>query len=182
MNFGLRLMMGIYTLLTLLLAVGIILMLTEVYDSAAYVLEFPKSEPFFIVVISLVAFIALVSLILFLSSFRSSSTKKDLNIDTSLGEISISKKSIESMAMNIVKKFEGIRSIDVHSHISSKAEKVKLIVTFSVFKNNAVQQTAKEMQQRLKKDLEAMLEVQVSDIHIYVVDLESKTNKKQRVI
>ena len=183
MNMGLRWIFGIYALLTFLLSLGIILMLTEVYDSVAYVLEFPKNGSFFIVVISLVSFLALVSLILFFSSFKSSpSTRKDLNIDTSLGEISISKKSIESMAYNIAKKFDGILSLEVGADIFSKAEKIKLTVKFSVFKNSAVQQTAKEMQQRLKDDLERMLEVQVSEVQIYVIDLEGKTSKKQRVV
>ncbi|UTR05945.1 alkaline shock response membrane anchor protein AmaP [Alkalihalobacillus sp. LMS6] len=181
MNGVLRFFMALFALLTLVISVGFILQITNVYNVFDEILAL--GEPYFWVLIGVFAFLILLSLILFFASFRRSESEiHSYHVSTEVGEIGISKQSIESTALKSARSLDGMRSLEIHSRISRDSNQVALEITYTPFGPNPVQQNAKKLQDRVKQDLESWLEVAVSEVKVFVKQNQPNQNKRQRVI
>ncbi|GAF13280.1 hypothetical protein JCM19046_1512 [Bacillus sp. JCM 19046] len=181
MNGLLRFFMAIYALITLLVSVGFILAVTEVYDVFTELLG--QGQEMFWVFIGIFSFLILLSLILFVASFRRSESEiQSYYVDTEIGAIGISKQSIESTAMKSARRLDGMRSIEIRSRLSRESNQVALEITYSPFGPNPVQQNARKLQETVKSDVESWLEVAVSEVKVYVRQTQPSSNKRQRVV
>ncbi|RQW18627.1 alkaline shock response membrane anchor protein AmaP [Bacillus sp. C1-1] len=181
MNGVLRFFVALFALITLVVSIGIILQITDVYNVFDEILAL--GEPYFWVLIGIFSFLVLISLILFIASFRRSESEIDsYHVSTEIGEIGISKQSIESTALKSARALDGMRSLEIRSRISRDSNRVSLDITYTPFGPNPVQQNAKELQDRVKKDLESWLEVAVSEVRVFVKQSQPNQNKRQRVI
>lgn len=177
----LRFFMALFAFLTFVVSVGFILEMTNVYDVFGEILSL--GNPSFWVLIGVFAYLSLLSLILFFASFKKGGSEiNHYRTSTEVGQIDISKQSIESTAMKSARSLDGMRSLEVKSRISKDSKGVKLIITYTPFGSKPVQQNAKALQEKVKQDLESWLEVSVLEIQVYVRQNQSNQNKRQRVI
>ncbi|WP_059103237.1 alkaline shock response membrane anchor protein AmaP [Shouchella shacheensis] len=183
MNAGIKLLVGLYGFLSLLLVASVILVVTGVYNAFSALLNLQQGNEVFWILIGLLTFLGLMSFAFLVASFtRSSNSEKELQVRTDMGTIGISKQSIESTTLKSIRRFEGMRQIDVEARIFAKNEQVRLSITYTPFGPSPVQQTAKQMQESVKRDVESWLEVSVREVRIYVIDANAKSSKKERVV
>ncbi|GAK06226.1 hypothetical protein JCM19037_4806 [Geomicrobium sp. JCM 19037] len=187
MNRFTQFIIGLNSFLTLLLITAFVLLAFNVYDIFLQIEMWPNSEQWFWVLIGILAFMALVSFILFVASFRtgeSSSPRSRGNLDvrTPTGTLSISKQTIDSTIYRIVKSFEGIRTVQVKSFIDSEEEKIDIEISYAVFGKEPVQQMADRIQRTVKEDVEQFLEVAVDNIKVNVKEPDSDQTQRERVV
>ncbi|QKS70048.1 alkaline shock response membrane anchor protein AmaP [Paenalkalicoccus suaedae] len=185
MNAGLRFIVGLFGLINLLFVIAMILTLTGTYLVFDALLALQQQSEVFWILIGVLSFLGLLSLIFFLTSFKSSGKKgfssQSLNVSTTSGEIGISRQAIESTVMRTVRTVDGIRSADVSIRIANKEEYVDVYISYTPFGDHPVQQTAKALQDRVKTELESWLEISVREVRVEIQD-KSNAEKKNRVV
>ena len=182
-NLAIRLLIGIYAFFTLLLTGSVLLDVTGTYDPFNALLNVQQSNEIFWILISLLSFIALVSLIMFITAFKKNDkSQRKYQSPTDIGVIGISKNSIESTVFRIIRRFEGMRSVDVQSSISNKTQQVTVDVSYSPYGPSPVQENAKKLQETVKTELEKWLEIPVKEVKVNVKHEPHSPKKSERVI
>ena len=182
-NLAIRLIIGIFAFLTLLLTGSVLLEITGTFDPINELLSVQQSNEIFWILIGVLTFIGLVALIMFISAFKKSeSSERNYQSPTDIGVIGISKDSIESTVLRIIRSFEGMRSVDVHSSISKKTQQVTVDVSYSPYGPSPVQENAKKLQETVKTELESWLEIPVKEVKVHVKHEPHSPKKRERVI
>ncbi|WP_306981421.1 alkaline shock response membrane anchor protein AmaP [Alkalicoccobacillus murimartini] len=183
MNVAIRIIVGIYAFLTLLILGSVLLDVTGIYQPINELLAIQQTNEMYWILIGILSFVFVVSLILFLSSFKKRErTQSKFQSPTDIGVIGISKDSIESTVLRIIRRFEGVRSVDVDSSISKKTQQVTVSVSYAPFGPNPVQENAKKLQESVKMELEKWLEIPVKEVKVLVKNQSNPTKKRERVI
>ena len=183
MNLAIRFIIGIYAFLTLLITGSVLLDVTAIFEPINELLAIQQTNEIYWIIIGVLSFVVVVSLILFLSSFKKRErSQSKYQSPTDIGVIGISKDSIESTVLRIIRRFEGIRSVDVDSSISKKTQQVTVSVCYSPFGPHPVQENAKKLQESVKMELEKWLEIPVKEVKVLVKNQSNPTKKRERVI
>jgi uncharacterized alkaline shock family protein YloU len=128
----------------------------------------------------IIAFIFFVlSFTFLLSGFKSNKDKKAVSKYTNIGEIRISLNSIENIALNVSKKFNGVR--DTKANVLKKDENVLITIRVVVMPDINIPALAEDMQSIVKKSVEESSGVAVEEVRVLVDGIFSGTGYKPRV-
>jgi uncharacterized alkaline shock family protein YloU len=127
-----------------------------------------------------IAFIFFVlSFTFLLSGFKSNKDKKAVSKYTNIGEIRISLNSIENIALNVSKKFNGVR--DTKANVLKKDENVLITIRVVVMPDINIPALAEDMQSIVKKSVEESSGIAVEEVRVLVDGIFSGTGYKPRV-
>ena len=128
----------------------------------------------------IIAFIFFVlSFTFLLSGFKSNKDKKAVSKYTNIGEIRISLNSIENIALNVSKKFNGVR--DTKANVLKKDENVLITIRVVVMPDINIPALAEDMQSIVKKSVEESSGIAVEEVRVLVDGIFSGTGYKPRV-
>ncbi|MFC4736887.1 alkaline shock response membrane anchor protein AmaP [Bacillus daqingensis] len=182
MNVLLRMIFAVYGLLGLALSVVVLLEVTGMYALLQLVTDGGMPQEVFWTIVGLTAFVGIVSLILFLTSFRKGESSKDtLEVPTSNGYIAIKKDAFESALGRFLAGRDGIRMTESKVNMHSKKNMVDIDVHYAPVSGRGIQQTGTELQEEIKSYLENWFEVTVRRVRIFVED-PAKSKSKKRVV
>lgn len=183
MNLFLRFVLGIYALLTLVLTASVLLIVTDTYNPIDAWLSAQQTNEGFWIMIGLLSFIGLLSLIFLIQVFKMKQNNHSKYVaPTDIGVIGISKASIESTVLTIIRRFDGLRSVKVDADILSKSQQILIHVRYTPFGTSPVQENAKKLQETIKTEIEKWLEIPVKEVKIAVENEPYTTKKQERVI
>ncbi|WP_227394888.1 alkaline shock response membrane anchor protein AmaP [Jeotgalibacillus aurantiacus] len=171
----------------LLIVVGVAgLLAVSVLTASAYRIPFVSdsilgwsAEPWYIyTILSISGFLGLIFIILLLTGVFAKPPEKYMKIKTGIGDIDISRKSIESVALKSIRSIEGVRSPEVHAKLHGRKETVSVHVDCHIFDQSGLPTIGKSMQEQIKVQIESLLEVPVKKVSINIQD-PRKTTKSQ---
>ncbi|MDX6153208.1 alkaline shock response membrane anchor protein AmaP [Marinococcus sp. PL1-022] len=178
MNGFTRLVGFLFAVATIIFSVGALLYLFDIGASTSVIDGWISSSVGFWIIIGMAVFIGLISLVMLVASLSgSSSSAEGLKIETADGTIDITKASIRSTVHQTLKKYTELRSPQVSVQIHRRQEAVTIRTSFHLFRETGAQTLTKEVQQRVKENVEAWLEVPVRDVRVTVH--EPKVDKKK---
>ncbi|MGI6778075.1 MAG: alkaline shock response membrane anchor protein AmaP [Acetivibrionales bacterium] len=132
------------------------------------------------IVMFIIAFIFfLISLVFLLSGLKSGRNKKSVGRQTNIGEINISLSTIESIVLAASKRVSGIK--ETRANVYKKDDKVSIVVSMIVYPEINIPELSESMQEKVKKEVEDISGVSVSDVKIVVENIHAGSIIKQRV-
>ncbi|MBT2583094.1 alkaline shock response membrane anchor protein AmaP [Planococcus sp. ISL-109] len=179
-NRFLLIVFGVTGLLSILVLASVIF---EIPYISPWVQSFDGTEWFFYTVLSASIFIGFIFLILLLSGLFSPTPEKQIIIQTGEGNIEISRKAIESVALRSVKELSGVRDLLVRATINRKQNAVSIKVSCQVFDQTKLPSLGKQMQERVKESVGSLLEIPVENVEIIIGETKELHKKQtQRVV
>lgn len=97
--------------------------------------------------------------------------------ETEMGEIRISFNTIKALALSSIKNIRGIK--DAKAQINDSKGEVSIAVTASFTTGTLIPEVSKEMQKNIKESIEAMTEIIVKEVVVFVD--ETNNSDKRRV-
>ncbi|MBW4084563.1 alkaline shock response membrane anchor protein AmaP [Paenibacillus sp. S150] len=157
--------------------VSVIILALGVYDLphiSPLIEKWQEQQWFTYSILSISVFLGLAFLVLLFTGLFSRSKGSRLFIRSGDGSITISRDTIEHMALEALRGFQGIRTPQVSADIHSRKETVTLTVNCSVFGQTGLPSMAKEMQQCVRSAVESLLEIPVTSTKVNISDVKSK--------
>lgn len=171
MNTFFRICVAIYSFISLVLSAIIMIspfgekkLMAAIFDYLEVNLYQSNKYDVLVFVIGLVFFI--ISLVLLTSGVRGKNNDKYVSTETDKGEILISSGSIENIALNMSKRFQGVK--EVRAKASFSGADVKLAIKLQVFSDVNIPELCSGIQDRVKESIESCTDIKVSDINVTV--------------
>jgi uncharacterized alkaline shock family protein YloU len=92
---------------------------------------------------------------------------------TSEGEVNISNDAIRSMVIKVATEVRGIKDLKVM--IKPEKDKVNILVRTYIMPDINIPSTVKEIQENVKKYIEAMAEIPIGEVKVTIADIASST-------
>jgi uncharacterized alkaline shock family protein YloU len=92
---------------------------------------------------------------------------------TSEGEVNISNDAVKSMVIKVASEVRGIKDIKVM--IKPEKDKVNILIRTFIMPDINIPSTVKEIQDNVKKYIEAMAEIPIGEVKVTIVDITSST-------
>ncbi|MDZ5783066.1 alkaline shock response membrane anchor protein AmaP [Marinococcus luteus] len=168
----------LFAVATIVFSAVALLYLFDIGTSASVIDGWINSSAGFWIIIGTAIFIGLISLVMLVASLTGPSSSTDgLKIETADGTIDITKASIRSTVYQTLKEYTELRSPEVNVQIHRKENTVTIRTSFHLFRETGAQTLTKNVQQRVKENVEAWLEVPVREVRVTVH--EPKVDKKK---
>lgn len=183
MNIFFRVLLAAYAFcLAIISAICILITFrTEIFDSIssflADVVLVDVSARILMFVIALIFFV--LSLMFLLSGVKSNKDKRAVKKHTNIGEIKISLNSIENIALNTVKKLNGIR--DTKTRVFKVNDTVSIAVNAIVMPEVNIPSVSEDIQEKVKASVEDYAGITVSDVKVIIDGIFSGPVYKARV-
>ncbi len=171
MNTFFRICVAIYSFISLVLSAVIMIspfgekkLMAAIFDYME--VNFYQSNKYdvLVFVIGLVFFI--ISLVILTSGVRGKNNDKYVSTVNEKGEILISSGSIENIALNMSKRFQGVK--DVRAKASFKGSDVNLGIRLQVYSDVNIPELCTGIQDRVKDSIESCTDIKVSDVSVTV--------------
>lgn len=131
----------------------------------------------FVFIISLSFFI--ISVALLFSGVKRPKERKCIGKHTDIGEILISMNSLENIALNTARRFQGVK--DIKARVFKKEDHVNVSLNMVVFPDISIPSLSHEIQSRVRRNIEDSAGVQVGDVKIYIDGIQPAAVNKPRV-
>lgn len=132
------------------------------------------------VIAFIIAFIFFVlSLVFLLSGLKSNRDKKAVSKYTNIGEVRISLNTIESIALATSKRISGVK--ETKANVLKAEEGVSIAISIVVLPEINIPELSASMQERVKKAVEEISGVSVSDVKVVVENIYTGAAVKSRV-
>ena len=125
-----------------------------------------------IFIVGLIFFI--LNIVVLTSGFRMKRSTRYLCVQNDNGIIRISSNSIENIALDISKRFQGVK--DAKARVSFSEKQVELSIKLSVVPDVNVPSLCKSIQERVKDSVEASMEIKVKEISVSVDGVHTLQN------
>lgn len=138
-----------------------------------------------VVVVSII--LGLFFLILLLTAIFVPTSDKFLTIKTGMGDIDISKKTIESTARQSFSDLTDAKNPEVHAKLKRKAKTATITVKATVVDAEKLPTLGKEIQQRVEESIQRALEIPVKSVNVKISEAHAtngtaKSSHSPRVV
>lgn len=175
-----RIILLIYTLLLIILSVGVVLISLRLipleFAQMAADAMYGQWEAALVAGVFL-----LVSIRLLLASFRSNAphTKEAIVHHTDMGDVQITLDAVKNLVEKTARHTRGVRDVKVYVRHYQEGLKVQLRIVVSP--ECSVPEVSAEIQQRVHEYIKNTVGIALSDIHILVENISNEFKAKQRV-
>lgn len=183
MNIFSRVLLALYAICLCIFSVTSMLIaikphiLDSIYEYMTYNIMTNTSALILIFIISLGFFI--ISLVFLFSGIKSKNDRKSISRITNLGEVRISLNSIESIALNVAKRLNGIK--ETKAYVTKKDENASIAVKIVVMPDINIPAISEEIQTRVKKSVEECCGIPINEVKVIVEGIYSGITPKPRV-
>lgn len=172
-----RILATVYAIFfTFISLVTIIIMLKpSVFDAVSDYIKYNilMSRSMFIIVIILSLIILTLSIIYLSSGLRSNKDKKAVNKHTSIGVIMISLDAVESIALNTVKRINGVKEAKAHIYKLKDEESVSVVIRVVVLSEVNIPAISQDIQVKVKKSIEDSSGIAVANVKVIVENIHT---------
>lgn len=148
-------------------------------DISTYIFGVLESTPGRLIILIIALFFFTLSITFLLSGVKSNKDKKAVSKHTNVGEIRISLNSIENIALNTVKKFQGIR--DTKAKVYKLEDAVAVIVNAVVMPDVNIPAMSQDVQTRVKRSVEESAGIEVKEVKVLIDGIYTGNVYKARV-
>lgn len=175
-----RIILLIYTLLLIILSVGVILISLRLIPLELVWTTLAAAYGQWEAALAAGVFL-LVSLRLLLASFRSESShsKEAIVHHTEMGDVQITLDAVKNLVEKTARQTRGVRDVKVYIRQHQEGLKVQLRMVASPESN--VPSVSAEVQQRVHEYIKNTVGIELTDIHILVENISNDFKPKQRV-
>jgi len=169
MGFLTRIVLGVYAFVVgLACLISIILFANVGYFNRCYEALTGKSPDSSYIYVSLgfSSLFFILSLVLFIISFKTGRVKKAVGRRTSIGEIRITLVSIENIVMNLLKRLPGVK--EAHAKVAANEDNVSVGIRLVVFPDISLPTLSEDIQMKVKKTIEDNTGISVGEVKVVV--------------
>lgn len=116
--------------------------------------------------------------------FQSKKRKKDTSgilLENNNGKLSISKETIQNLIMDVANDVDGINVIKSESYLNEKGS-LSANIDITVYKEVNIKEVSKELQEKVKRVIKNMTDIETEDINIHLKNISNKRlTKKQEI-
>lgn len=177
MNTFYRICVAIYSFISLILSAVLAIsafgekkLMAAIFDYLEINMYQSNKYDVLIFIIGIVFF--LISIALLTSGIRGKRADKYITTTTQGGEILISSGSIENIALNMSKRFQGVK--EAKAKADFVGEEVKLSVRLQVFSDVNIPELCGGIQERVKESVESCTDIKVANINVTVDNVVSQ--------
>ncbi len=180
MGFIFRVLLVVYTFcLAVVSAVFLIITFEHsILDSIYYYLSDTvfKNTYATLIMLAIVLVFFVLSVVFFLSGFKTGKEKKAVTKKTEVGEISISLDTIESIALSAARKMPGI--VGTRASVSKLDNEVSITVKTNVIQDVNIPSLSEQMQNEVREAVESSSGITVRDVRIIIDNISNNDGHK----
>ena len=180
MKFLDKLVLKIFSLIILVLAVGLILIMTGIIpmsvieDYLKLLIEYENGIKIAIGVLAVLMLLAIKGM--FFTSKRENNGKDGIVLENSSGKLVISKESLENLIASVIKDIPGADTVSSKT-ILDKDKNLIVYVTAVVSKDVMIKDISNELQEKIKLAMKRTADLDVKEVNIKIKNITSKKVK-----
>ena len=180
MKFLDKLVLKIFSIIILIVTVGIILIMTGIVDPEIIVNQIAiltDGENAIKILLGTVAVLMLLAIKgLFFTSKPESKGKEGVILENTSGKLVISKESLENLISNVTKEIPGAETVSSRT-IVDRNKNLIVYVTAVVSKDVMIKDVSNELQQKVKDAMKRTADLEVKEVNIKIKNITSKKVK-----
>ena len=180
MKFWDKLVLKIFSLIILVLAVGLILIMTGIIpmgvieDYLKLLVEYENGIKIAIGVLAVLMLLAIKGM--FFSGKKESNGKEGIILENTSGKLVISKESLENLIASVIKDIPGADTVSSKT-ILDKDKNLIVSVTAVVSKDVMIKDISNELQEKIKLAMKRTADLDVKEVNIKIKNITSKKVK-----
>lgn len=180
MKFFDKLVLKIFSLIILVLAIGLILMMTGILSLEMvqnYINMLIAYENGIKIAIAVLAVLMLLAIKgMFFTSKRENNGKEGIVLENASGKLVISKESLENLIASVIKDIPGADTVSSKT-ILDKDKNLIVYVTAVVSKDVMIKDISNELQEKIKLAMKRTADLDVKEVNIKIKNITSKKVK-----
>jgi len=180
MKFLDKLVLKIFSIIILIVTVGIILIMTGIVDPEIIVNQIAiltDGENAIKILLGTVAVLMLLAIKgLFFTSKPESKGKEGIILENASGKLVISKESLENLIASVTKEIPGAETV-ASKTIVDKNKNLIVYVTAIVSKDVMIKDVSNQLQERVKEAMKKTADLEVKEVNIKIKNITSKKVK-----
>lgn len=180
MKFLDKLVLKIFSIIILIVTVGIILIMTGIVDPEIIVNQIAiltDGENAIKILLGTVAVLMLLAIKgLFFTSKPESKGKEGIILENASGKLVISKESLENLIASVTKEIPGAETVASRT-IVDKNKNLIVYVTAIVSKDVMIKDVSNQLQERVKEAMKKTADLEVKEVNIKIKNITSKKVK-----
>lgn len=180
MKFLDKLVLKIFSLIILVIAIGIILVMTGILpinvisDYVSYIIYGENNVKILIAVLAVLMLFAIKGM--FFTSKSENKGKEGIVLENNSGKLVISKESLENLIASVTKEVPGTDTVSSKT-IVDKNKNLIIYVTAVVSKDVMIKDVSNELQQKIKDAMRKTADLEVKEVNIKIKNITSKKVK-----
>ena len=180
MKFLDKLVLKIFSLIILIIAIGIILIMTGILpinainNQISFIISEENSIKTLIIVLAVLMLLAIKGI--FFTSKTENKGKEGIVLENNSGKLVISKESLENLIASVTKEVPGADTV-ASKTIVDKNKNLIIYVTAVVSKDVMIKDVSNELQQKIKEAMRKTADLEVKEVNIKIKNITSKKVK-----
>ena len=180
MKFLDKLVLKIFLLIILIIAIGIILIMTgilpinAIINQISFIISEENSIKTLIIVLAVLMLLAIKGI--FFTSKTENKGKEGIVLENNSGKLVISKESLENLIASVTKEVPGADTV-ASKTIVDKNKNLIIYVTAVVSKDVMIKDVSNELQQKIKEAMRKATDLEVKEVNIKIKNITSKKVK-----
>ena len=180
MKFLDKLVLKIFLLIILIIAIGIILIMTgilpinAIINQISFIISGENSIKTLIIVLAVLMLLAIKGI--FFTSKTENKGKEGIVLENNSGKLVISKESLENLIASVTKEVPGADTV-ASKTIVDKNKNLIIYVTAVVSKDVMIKDVSNELQQKIKEAMRKTADLEVKEVNIKIKNITSKKVK-----
>ena len=180
MKFLDKLVLKIFLLIILIIAIGIILIMTgilpinAIINQISFIISEENSIKTLIIVLAVLMLLAIKGI--FFTSKTENKGKEGIVLENNSGKLVISKESLENLIASVTKEVPGADTV-ASKTIVDKNKNLIIYVTAVVSKDVMIKDVSNELQQKIKEAMRKTADLEVKEVNIKIKNITSKKVK-----
>lgn len=180
MKFLDKLVLKIFSLIILVIAIGIILIMTgilpinAIINQISFIISGENSIKTLIIVLAVLMLLAIKGI--FFTSKTENKGKEGIVLENNSGKLVISKESLENLIASVTKEVPGADTV-ASKTIVDKNKNLIIYVTAVVSKDVMIKDVSNELQQKIKEAMRKTADLEVKEVNIKIKNITSKKVK-----
>lgn len=180
MKFLDKLVLKVFSLIILVIALGIILIMTGILpinaitDQISFIVSGENNIKILIIVLAVLMLLAIKGI--FFTSKSENKGKEGIVLENNSGKLVISKESLENLIASVTKEVPGADTV-ASKTIVDKNKNLIIYVTAVVSKDVMIKDVSNELQQKIKDAMRKTADLEVKEVNIKIKNITSKKVK-----
>lgn len=180
MRFLDKLVLKIFSIIILVVAIGIVLMMTGIIDGKFImneIMSYAQSENTIKILLGTLAVLMLLAIKgLFFTSKPDNNGKEGIVLENTSGKLVISKESLENLIASVTKEIPGADTV-ASKTILDRNKNLIVYVTAVVSKDVMLKDISNELQRKIKDAMKRTADLEVKEVNIKIKNITSKKVK-----